>query len=72
LALAELLPPLTAELAAAVLNRRDVTELARLAAANRMTSIFQRACSAVESGLTDPAEVRRVLGFGDENRPSVG
>jgi len=63
LALAEMLPPLTGELAQAVLQRRDTTELLRLAVADGMTTVFQRACAAVEAGQTDTAEVRRVLGF---------
>jgi type II secretory ATPase GspE/PulE/Tfp pilus assembly ATPase PilB-like protein len=63
LALAEMLPPLAGELAQAVLQRRDVNELSRLAMASGMTTVFQRACAAVEVSQTDPAEVRRVLGF---------
>lgn len=63
---AEMLPPLVGELGSAVLNRRDATELARLAAAAGMTSVFARACAAVEAGRTDPAEVRRVLGLLDD------
>jgi type II secretory ATPase GspE/PulE/Tfp pilus assembly ATPase PilB-like protein len=63
LVLAEQLPPLVGELGAAVLARRDAVELARLAAAAGMTSLFARACAAIEAGATDPAEVRRVLGF---------
>jgi type II secretory ATPase GspE/PulE/Tfp pilus assembly ATPase PilB-like protein len=60
---AEMLPPLVGELGSAVLNRRDAAELARLAGAAGMTSVFARACAAVEAGHTDPAEVRRVLGL---------
>jgi general secretion pathway protein E len=66
LALAELLPPLAGDLRRAVLERRDTAELARVAAATGMTTVFRRACAAVEAGQTDPAEVRRVLGFVDE------
>jgi type II secretory ATPase GspE/PulE/Tfp pilus assembly ATPase PilB-like protein len=65
LVLAEILPPLVGELGEAVLARRDSVELARLATAAGMTTIFQRAQAAVEAGATDPAEVRRVLGFSD-------
>jgi type II secretory ATPase GspE/PulE/Tfp pilus assembly ATPase PilB-like protein len=64
LVLAEQLPPLEGDLGRAVLARRDAHELARLAAQAGMTTIFQRACQAAEAGLTDPAEIRRVLGFG--------
>jgi type II secretory ATPase GspE/PulE/Tfp pilus assembly ATPase PilB-like protein len=63
LVLAEQLPALVGELGAAVLDRRDALELGRLAAAAGMTTLFERACAAVEGGSTDPAEVRRVLGF---------
>ncbi len=65
LVLAELLPPLTGELGEAVLARRDAQELARLADTAGMTTVFDRAKSAVEAGLTDETEVRRVLGFAD-------
>jgi general secretion pathway protein E len=65
LVLAEMLPPIAAELAAAVKDRRDAAELSRQAIASGMTSILERACAAVEAGQTDPAEVRRVLGFAD-------
>jgi type II secretory ATPase GspE/PulE/Tfp pilus assembly ATPase PilB-like protein len=65
LVLAELLPPLVAELGEAVLARRDAVELARLAVAAGMIAISQRARSAVEAGATDQAEVRRVLGISD-------
>jgi type II secretory ATPase GspE/PulE/Tfp pilus assembly ATPase PilB-like protein len=64
LVVAEMLPPLAGELGQAVLARRDATELARLAAGSGMVSVLARACAAVEAGQTDPAEVRRVLGFG--------
>lgn len=70
-ALAEIFPPLVSALGEAVLQRRNVAELARLAASAGMTSIFQRACAAVAAGQTDPAEVRRVLGFDDESAPAV-
>jgi general secretion pathway protein E len=63
--LAEALPPLSEELGQAVLARRDAVELHRLAIAAGMTSVFQRACAAVEMGQTDAAEIRRVLGFAD-------
>ena len=69
LAVAEMLPPLTGELNRAILARRDSAELARVAAGGGMTTVFQRACSAVEAGLTDPSEVRRVFGFVDETTP---
>jgi type II secretory ATPase GspE/PulE/Tfp pilus assembly ATPase PilB-like protein len=70
LVLAELLPPLTGDLRRAVLDRRDTAELAGIAVATGMTTLFRRACAAVEAGQTDPAEVRRVLGFVDESPTS--
>jgi type II secretory ATPase GspE/PulE/Tfp pilus assembly ATPase PilB-like protein len=63
--LAEQLPPLAGELGEAVLRRAEVAELARSARASGMTTVFDRACAAVTAGQTDPAEVRRVLGFMD-------
>jgi type II secretory ATPase GspE/PulE/Tfp pilus assembly ATPase PilB-like protein len=69
LALAEWLPPLAGELNRAVLERRETAELSSLGRAAGMSTIFQRACAAVESNQTDPAEVRRVLGFVDETVP---
>lgn len=61
--LAELLPPLEGELAAAVLERRDSRALQTAALAAGMTSLLQGACRLVETGQTAAAEVRRVLGF---------
>jgi len=63
LVLAELLPPIAGNLRQAVLERRDTAELAGIAAHAGMATLSRRACTAVEAGLTDPAEVRRVLGF---------
>jgi type II secretory ATPase GspE/PulE/Tfp pilus assembly ATPase PilB-like protein len=70
--IAEILPPLSGELGQAVLARRDASELARLATAAGMTSVFTRACGAVEAGRTDPAEVRRVLGFQEMRHSDFG
>lgn len=61
--LAELLPPLEGDLAAAVLARRDSQALFSSAVRAGLIPLFHRALEAVESGQTDPAEVRRVLGF---------
>jgi type II secretory ATPase GspE/PulE/Tfp pilus assembly ATPase PilB-like protein len=60
--LAEMLFPEDDELARAVLERSDVRRLERIAVASGMIDLWQRACAAVEDGLTSPAEVRRVLG----------
>lgn len=71
LALAEMLPRIAGDLAAAVKDSRDAAELSRVAIASGMTSIFQRACAAVEAGQTDPAEVRRVWGFADSPEAAI-
>ncbi|MDX1944331.1 MAG: GspE/PulE family protein [Pirellulaceae bacterium] len=65
LVLAESLPLLVGDLGQAVLDRRDAQELSRLAARAGMTTLFDRACQAAAAGQTDPAEIRRVLGFAD-------
>jgi type II secretory ATPase GspE/PulE/Tfp pilus assembly ATPase PilB-like protein len=62
--LAELLLPETDLLARAVLARSDVRHLERTAVAAGMIDRWERACTAVEQGLTSPAEVRRILGVG--------
>ena len=65
--LAEMLslkPAAAAELGRAVLARADTTVLGPLAVKAGMITHSQRAVRAVESGLTSPAEVRRVFGFG--------
>jgi type II secretory ATPase GspE/PulE/Tfp pilus assembly ATPase PilB-like protein len=46
----------------AILAQRDALHLEREAVAAGMVTLRQRACQAVEAGLTSPAEVRRVLG----------
>ena len=60
--LAEMLLPESDRVARAVLARSDVRELERIAVANGMIDRWARACTAVEAGLTSPAEVRRILG----------
>jgi len=61
--LAELLQASPTELGRAILSRSDAPQLEQLAIEAGMTSIWQRAKIAVESGTTSPSEVRRVLGF---------
>lgn len=63
--LAEMFTADATELGRAILSKSDAAELERLAAASGMTTRWHRAVAAVEAGLTSPAEVRRVLGFGD-------
>ncbi len=57
-------PAAAAELGRAILARADTTVLGPLAVKAGMITHSQRAVRAVESGLTSPAEVRRVFGFG--------
>lgn len=61
--LAEQLPPLAGALGRGVLDRLDAVELERLALAAGMVPLLARGCAAVSAGQTDPAEIRRVLGF---------
>jgi type II secretory ATPase GspE/PulE/Tfp pilus assembly ATPase PilB-like protein len=51
------------ELTRAILARSETAEIERLAVEAGMCTRWQRACRAVNDGLTCPAEVRRVLGF---------
>jgi general secretion pathway protein E len=57
-----MLIPESDELARAVLARSDVRTLERIAAEAGMIPRWERACAAVEDGLTSPAEIRRILG----------
>jgi type II secretory ATPase GspE/PulE/Tfp pilus assembly ATPase PilB-like protein len=61
--LAELLLPEKEDFAHAILARSDVRQLERIARAGGMVDRWERACAAVESALTSPAEIRRVLGI---------
>jgi type II secretory ATPase GspE/PulE/Tfp pilus assembly ATPase PilB-like protein len=60
--LAEMLPPDSDEIGRAILDRADVRRLEHIAAQTGMVHRWERACAAVEAGLTSPAEVRRTLG----------
>jgi general secretion pathway protein E len=62
--LAELLAPEQEDLARAILARADVRHLEQVAVRAGMIDRWQRACTAVESGLTSPQEIRRILGVG--------
>jgi len=72
--LVEFLTLARGELARAILARSDTAVIERLAAEAGISSRWQRACRAVDDGLTSPAEVRRVLGFsggaGEQPSPS--
>jgi type II secretory ATPase GspE/PulE/Tfp pilus assembly ATPase PilB-like protein len=67
LVLAEMLTPQRNELGQAILSRSDSSTLERLAVKAGMVTRWQRACQAIDAGLTSPAEVRRVLGFSDSS-----
>ncbi|NUQ61984.1 MAG: type II/IV secretion system protein [Pirellulales bacterium] len=66
LLLAEMLTPERTELGRAILSRSDTATLEALAVQAGMATRWQRAYDAVRTGLTSPAEVRRVLGFSDQ------
>jgi type II secretory ATPase GspE/PulE/Tfp pilus assembly ATPase PilB-like protein len=71
--LAEMLLPETDEMARAVLARSDVRRLEQVAVAAGMIDRWDRACAAVEAGLTSPEEVRRILGVArPSQRPRAG
>jgi type II secretory ATPase GspE/PulE/Tfp pilus assembly ATPase PilB-like protein len=61
--LAEMIALDEGPLAQAVLERADVAVIEQLAARGGMIDRWSRALAAVESGLTSPGEIRRVLGF---------
>ncbi len=60
--LAEMLLPESDELARAILARNDVRRLEQIAIDAGMVHRWERACAAVEAGVTSPAEIRRTLG----------
>ena len=62
-ALAEILVPGSPELSQAIRGQADVNRLEAIARQAGMVSLFERAHHVIESGLSDPAEVRRVLGL---------
>jgi type II secretory ATPase GspE/PulE/Tfp pilus assembly ATPase PilB-like protein len=72
LVLAELLLPDQEIFGQAILARRDVHYLEQAAVAGGMVGRWERACRAVEEGLTSPAEVRRVLGVATPLRNEIG
>jgi type II secretory ATPase GspE/PulE/Tfp pilus assembly ATPase PilB-like protein len=63
LLLTEFLRPSTDELGRAILSRDDAATIEALAVKAGMTTRWQRALLAIESGQTSPAEVRRVFGW---------
>ena len=69
LLLVEMLTLARHELASAILARSETAVIQRLAAESGMQTRWQRACRAVDEGLTSPAEVRRVLGLSGGSAP---
>ena len=63
--LAEMLLAEASDLGRAILSRSDRAQLEQLAVRAGMIPLAKRACQAVTAGITSPAEVRRVLGFGE-------
>jgi type II secretory ATPase GspE/PulE/Tfp pilus assembly ATPase PilB-like protein len=63
---AEMLVNQPGELSRAILSKSDARQLEQLAIQAGMVTRWQRAYEAVESGVTSPAEVRRVLGWSDQ------
>jgi type II secretory ATPase GspE/PulE/Tfp pilus assembly ATPase PilB-like protein len=61
--LAEILIVSHTETGRAILSREDAATLQSLAIRAGMRPLWQRACTAVEQGITSPAELRRVFGF---------
>jgi type II secretory ATPase GspE/PulE/Tfp pilus assembly ATPase PilB-like protein len=70
--LAEILIPNHAEISQAVHNHSDVNHLEAIALRTGMVGLHERARLTVEAGLTDPAEVRRVLGISTPSRSQAG
>ena len=64
-----MLVPDASELGRAILSRTDVARLEQMAVQAGMVTRWDRACRAIEAGLTSPAEVRRVLGVSE--RPEL-
>lgn len=67
LVLAEWLDPDAPAVARALLERADVARIQAAAVESGMVPLRARAVAAVESGLTAPAEVRRILGVDDRD-----
>ncbi len=65
--LVELLVPGWGEVGRALLSRLDVPQIEELATKSGMVTRWARARAAIETGQTSPEEVRRVLGFSDQN-----
>lgn len=66
LLLAEMLRPQGRAVHEAILSRSNVATITQLARDAGMIGLPERALTAVDGGLTSPAEVRRVFGFHDD------
>jgi type II secretory ATPase GspE/PulE/Tfp pilus assembly ATPase PilB-like protein len=69
LSLAEILAPSHHDLSQAIRNHADVSQVETIALKSGMIGLQERARLTVEAGLTDPAEVRRVLGISSRPLP---
>jgi len=67
IAVAEMIAPRDTEIGNSILAREDAQKLEQAAIDSGMTTLWQRACEAIEAGLTSPEEARRVLGFSRNN-----
>ena len=65
--LAEMLSTESDEVGRAILDRADVARVEAAAVSSGMVTRWARAKTAVEAGVTSPAEVRRVLGLSDRS-----
>ncbi len=68
LALAEIFNPAEPEVSHAIRTQADVSHLESIAQKAGMVPLLERARRTVEEGLTDPTEVRRVLGLSHRMR----
>jgi general secretion pathway protein E len=68
--LAEILVPTHQRIRRAIRTHADVGRLEEMALRSGMVSLSERARRAVQAGLTDPAEFRRVLGISTSPTPS--
>jgi type II secretory ATPase GspE/PulE/Tfp pilus assembly ATPase PilB-like protein len=70
--LAEILIPKHPRIRRAIRAHADVSRLEEIAHKLGMVKLSDRALQAVRSGLTDPAEFRRVIGISTSLTPSPG
>jgi type II secretory ATPase GspE/PulE/Tfp pilus assembly ATPase PilB-like protein len=68
--LAEILVPNQQRIRRAIRAHADVVRLEQIARRSGMLGLAERALNAIQSGLTDPAEFRRVLGIWSTPTPT--